>query len=65
MSPAWLPSRGSANNRVASFVGFAPVEEPRLVVGVFLDEPQTNYRGSSEAAPLFGRIASLTFGRPV
>jgi cell division protein FtsI (penicillin-binding protein 3) len=41
---------------LASFCGFAPVEHPRLVIGVFLDEPQTNYWGGSEAAPLFARI---------
>lgn len=41
---------------LASFCGFAPVDHPRLVIGVFLDEPQTNYWGGSEAAPLFARI---------
>ncbi len=41
---------------MASFCGFAPVDKPRLVIGVFLDEPRTNYWGGSEAAPLFSRI---------
>jgi len=41
---------------LASFCGFAPVDRPRLVVGVFLDEPQGSYWGGSEAAPLFARI---------
>jgi cell division protein FtsI (penicillin-binding protein 3) len=41
---------------LASFCGFAPVDHPKLVIGVFLDEPQTNYWGGSEAAPLFARI---------
>ena len=41
---------------LASFCGFAPVDHPRLVIGVFLDEPQSNYWGGSEAAPLFARI---------
>jgi cell division protein FtsI (penicillin-binding protein 3) len=41
---------------MASFCGFAPVDRPKLVIGVFLDEPQTNYWGGSEAAPLFARI---------
>jgi cell division protein FtsI (penicillin-binding protein 3) len=41
---------------VASFCGFAPADKPRLVIGVFLDEPRTSYWGSSEAAPLFARI---------
>jgi len=41
---------------LASFCGFAPVDHPRLVIGVFLDEPQGSYWGGSEAAPLFARI---------
>lgn len=41
---------------VASFCGFAPVDHPRLVIGVFLDEPHGSYWGGSEAAPLFARI---------
>jgi cell division protein FtsI (penicillin-binding protein 3) len=41
---------------LASFCGFAPVDRPRLVIGVFLDEPQNGYWGGSEAAPLFARI---------
>ena len=46
-----------SNDRyLASFCGFAPVESPRLVVGVFLDDPRTSYWGGSEAAPLFARI---------
>jgi len=36
--------------------GFAPADHPKLVIGVFLDEPRTNYWGGSEAAPLFARI---------
>jgi cell division protein FtsI (penicillin-binding protein 3) len=41
---------------LASFCGFAPVDHPKVVIGVFLDEPKTNYWGGSEAAPLFARI---------
>src|SRR5207302_6455646 len=41
---------------LASFCGFAPAEHPKLVIGVFLDEPRTNYWGGSEAAPLFACI---------
>jgi cell division protein FtsI (penicillin-binding protein 3) len=46
----------SDSRYIASFCGFSPADRPRLVIGVFLDEPQTNYWGSSEAAPLFARI---------
>jgi len=41
---------------IASFCGFAPAENPRLVIGVFLDEPRASIWGGSEAAPLFARV---------
>ncbi len=41
---------------VASFCGFAPADRPKIVIGVFLDEPHGSYWGGSEAAPLFARI---------
>lgn len=41
---------------VASFAGFAPVEDPRLVTVVMLDEPQDSHYGGEVAAPLFRRI---------
>jgi len=48
---------------VASFMGFAPAANPRLLVAVIVDEPQgTNYYGGSVAAPAFGEIA--TFALP-
>lgn len=46
----------SADRYLASFCGFAPADHPRIVMGVFLDEPQNGYWGGSEAAPLFSRI---------
>jgi cell division protein FtsI/penicillin-binding protein 2 len=46
----------SPDRYLASFCGFAPVDAPRIVIGVFLDEPRTSYWGGSEAAPLFSRI---------
>ncbi len=48
--------RGYAENAyIATFVGFAPVEDPRLVVAVMLDEP-TPYYGGLSAAPTFSEI---------
>jgi cell division protein FtsI/penicillin-binding protein 2 len=45
---------------VASFIGFAPAQDPRLLVAVIVDEPQgENYYGGSVAAPAFGRIAAF------
>jgi cell division protein FtsI (penicillin-binding protein 3) len=41
---------------VASFVGFAPVESPRLAAIVVLDEPSTQFFGGTVAAPVFSRI---------
>ena len=42
---------------VASFVGFAPVEDPRVVCLVMLDEPNyANRFGGVSAAPAFARI---------
>jgi cell division protein FtsI (penicillin-binding protein 3) len=45
------------NKYVASFVGLAPVSNPRLVVAVMVDEPSAGkYYGGLVAAPLFSRI---------
>jgi cell division protein FtsI (penicillin-binding protein 3) len=40
---------------VASFVGFAPVENPRLAAIVVLDEPGRQFFGGTVAAPVFSR----------
>jgi len=45
------------NRYVASFVGFAPVSDPRLVVAVMVDEPNNKqYYGGLVAAPAFSKI---------
>jgi cell division protein FtsI (penicillin-binding protein 3) len=45
------------NKYVASFVGFAPVSNPRLVVAVMLDEPSAGqYYGGAVAAPVFSSV---------
>jgi cell division protein FtsI (penicillin-binding protein 3) len=44
---------------VASFVGFAPAEDPRLLVAVVVDDPQGDYYGGTVAAPAFGKIAGF------
>ncbi len=42
---------------VASFVGFAPVSNPRLVVAVMIDEPEaSSYYGGDVAAPVFSAV---------
>lgn len=41
---------------LASFIGFGPVKNSKLVVGVFVDEPKKGRYGGEVAAPLFKRI---------
>jgi len=48
---------------VASFVGFAPAENPRFVMLVKLREPQSSQWGSETAAPLWFEIAKELFIR--
>jgi cell division protein FtsI (penicillin-binding protein 3) len=43
---------------VLSFIGFVPVDEPRLVMLVMLDEPRTERWGSEAAAPIFAAIGA-------
>ena len=45
------------NRYVASFVGFAPASDPRLVVAVMIDDPSgADYYGGEVAAPAFSKI---------
>jgi stage V sporulation protein D (sporulation-specific penicillin-binding protein) len=47
----------SANSFVASFVGFAPYEDPQIVCLVMLDEPNHHSRfGGVSAAPVFSKM---------
>jgi cell division protein FtsI (penicillin-binding protein 3) len=44
---------------VASFAGFAPVSNPRLVIAVMIDEPGTGqFYGGQVAAPVFAEVAA-------
>ena len=50
--------RYSHQKHVAWFAGFAPVENPELVIVVMIDEPQgKRFHGGDVAAPVFARIA--------
>lgn len=52
--------RGS-DKRIASFVGFAPANDPEIVCLIMLDEPQVaNKYGGTIAAPLAGEIIEDT-----
>ncbi|UCC39180.1 MAG: penicillin-binding protein 2 [Candidatus Aminicenantes bacterium] len=48
----------SSTSHIASFVGFAPVENPALSIVVVIDEPKGLYYGGQVAAPVFREIAS-------
>ncbi len=47
----------SATKHVASFVGFAPVSNPQVVIIVVIDEPAGAYHGGDVAAPIFREVA--------
>src|SRR3989338_8745510 len=56
---AQIPIEGhyDPTKTVASFIGFAPVSEPKFLGLVILREPQSSPWGSETAAPLFFEIA--------
>jgi len=57
------PATGRYNDThyVASFVGFVPAEQPRIVVSVDIDEPMAGTTAGGEvAAPVFRRVAEMT-----
>ncbi len=47
---------------IASFVGFAPADDPKFIILVTLREPTSSPWGSETAAPLFFTIAKDLFG---
>jgi len=55
--------RYSTEKYTAVFVGFVPVDHPRLVVAVVLDEPTIGRYGGDLAGPVFRRVgeASLRY----
>jgi cell division protein FtsI (penicillin-binding protein 3) len=51
----------SPNRYLASFIGLAPIDDPRLAIVVLIDEPSGGaYYGGKVAAPAFAKIASET-----
>jgi cell division protein FtsI (penicillin-binding protein 3) len=48
-------ARGYSGEYISTFVGFAPVDAPRFVVAVMVDEPRPFY-GGIVAAPAFRRV---------
>lgn len=53
-----LEPDGSYSHRkfIASFIGFAPVDNPKIAVAVVIDEPRPIYFGGTVCAPAFKNI---------
>lgn len=60
---AQIPVKGhyDPNKTVASFVGFAPADDPKFVMLVKFDEPTSSIFGADTAAPTFFAIAKQLF----
>lgn len=56
---ASIPIQGhyDATQTIASFVGFAPAQDPKFVMLVILNRPTTSIYGAETAAPIFFDIA--------
>ena len=55
------PGGGYDRDRyVSSFIGLAPLEKPRIVVLVVIDEPRRGHYGGTVAAPVFREICQKT-----
>lgn len=53
--------RYAPDKYVSSFVGFAPVSDPRLIIAVMIDEPTAGqYYGGLVAAPVFREVAGAS-----
>lgn len=55
-----VPGHYSHTRYIASFIGFAPADNPAFVLLVSADEPQKSHYGGTVAAPVFSRIADRT-----
>lgn len=49
-----LPRR--SGRYISSFLGFAPVDDPKVMALILIDEPQGVYYGGTIAAPVVGKI---------
>lgn len=60
---AQIPVAGhyDPNKTIASFVGFAPADDPKFVILVRYDQPSSSIFGSETAAPTFFKIAKELF----
>ena len=60
---AQIPIAGhyDPNKTIASFLGFAPADDPKFAMVVIIDRPTTAIYGSETAAPIFFSIAREIF----
>lgn len=60
---AQIPVAGhyDANKTIASFVGFAPADDPKFIMLVRYDQPSASIYGAETAAPTFFEIAKKLF----
>ncbi|WP_230402166.1 peptidoglycan D,D-transpeptidase FtsI family protein [Sanguibacter suaedae] len=52
-------ANGDLTNHLASFIGVAPVDAPRVAVGVFIENPKTSIYGGEVAAPVFADVTAF------
>ncbi len=52
-----IPTGYALDSTIASFVGFAPADDPAFILLVKIDQPQDDPLGGVVAAPVFGRLA--------
>ncbi len=54
-----VPGQGYSKSKyLSSFIGFAPVDDPQICIGIFVDEPKGAYYGGLVAAPVFSTVAA-------
>ncbi|GII99463.1 peptidoglycan synthetase FtsI [Sediminihabitans luteus] len=51
---------GALSSYMSSFIGVAPVDDPRYAVAVFLKDPRTSIYGGDVAAPVFADVMGFT-----
>ncbi|HUI87744.1 MAG TPA: penicillin-binding protein 2 [Anaerolineales bacterium] len=59
---AQIPTEGGYDptNTNASFIGWGPLDDPRFMIYVWLEEPSASIWGSETAAPVFAQVAQET-----
>lgn len=54
-----FPGSGYAPGKyISSFIGWFPVNQPRIMILVMMDEPEGQFYGGEVAAPIFSRLAN-------